>query len=306
MGFGCYGRSAEQVQWDNGQSYDFAKIKERYENTKPIRGKRAKFDIRPHGERTRTWERIVKVNENEYYLTNDGYSWYEHPDNKSGRKNQPMMSFKLHDGIEYFSFHTPRATWREDKALYPLSMSPPSWYYMARFNVPRGLSFTNHRGRKYIVCNDKYYSAEKGEITFTRRVGENKWSPLVVHKEIVHVFDRTKSKALREQAKDFLNYAKIMSGLVESKYRWGHHIHTDHTYTWEDKLKLNEDGSVPEFWLEMVEHYKHRATRYWSGYDEKTMRRHILRDLYENGKPCVEVEVPLGQPCYDKFRSWYL
>ena len=74
MGFGYGTRSAEDLQRDNRQIYSFAKIKERYEQTIPLRGKRAKLNIRPHGQRDRSWERIVKVNENEYYLTNIHFS----------------------------------------------------------------------------------------------------------------------------------------------------------------------------------------------------------------------------------------
>ena len=309
MAFGYYGRNAQEVQMDNRQYYNFAKIKERYENTKPLKGKRLSLNIRPHGERDRSWERIVKVNENEYYLTNDAYRFYEtHKD--SGRTHQRLMSFKLVGDTEYFTLHTPTANWYgktdpRNGRLFPRSMSSPSWFWFAHYNMPSGLNFENIRSRKYILCEDKYFSAEKGDITFTRTGVTDIWKPLVVHREVIHQLDKEKTKALKEQAKDFLEYARVMSGLVDKQWSWDKRIKDSEDYSWEDLIKLNDDGSTPEDWLEMVQHYKHTASTYYDGFCEKRMRKQILNTLYALAKPCKEIEIPLGQTCYDKYRGWY-
>ena len=57
----------------------FAEIKKWYEDTKPIISKHhnAKCDIRPVGQRRNKWERLVKINDNKYAIT-DG-SWCSMP-----------------------------------------------------------------------------------------------------------------------------------------------------------------------------------------------------------------------------------
>ena len=308
MGFGYGTRTAEDLQRDNRQIYSFAKIKERYEQTIPLRGKRAKLNIRPHGQRDRAWERIVKVNENEYYLTNDAYSYYEnHPE--IGKTHQRLMSFKQVDDTEYFTLHTPRVNWYPKDhpshgKLNAKQMGIPSYFWFIHYNMPQGLDFYNINSRKYVKFGDDYYSAEKGDITFTRQ-GKNEWKPLVVHREVIHILDREKTKEVREKAKEFLNYSKVMCQLVDAKWKWGNPLVTDDTYTWEDKLKMNDDGSYPEDWLPMLENFKHRATSYWNGFNEKSLRRIIINDLYSVAKPCKEIEVPLGKPCYDRYGKWY-
>ena len=41
------------------------------------------------------------------------------------------------------------------------------------------------------------------------------------------------------------------------------------------------------------------------GFCEKRMRKQILNTLYALARPCKEIEIPLGQTCYDKYRGWY-
>ncbi len=60
------------LYWQNGNLTTFDRVAAHYEYTKPLRGKHAKDDVRPLGDRARKWERIKKVNNNCYVLT-DGY-----------------------------------------------------------------------------------------------------------------------------------------------------------------------------------------------------------------------------------------
>ena len=48
-----------------------------YNSITPLRGKRKAWDIRPLGKRSMWWERIVKVDDNTYLLS-DGWGSYTH------------------------------------------------------------------------------------------------------------------------------------------------------------------------------------------------------------------------------------
>ena len=81
------------------------------------------------------------------------------------------------------------------------------------------------------------------------------------------------------------------------------------------------DGNAPEHWFTFAEHYKYRIqkTSYnhfripEGGYRAETttvyhknkLSRFIHRDLYSIVKPVKEVEVPLGQVCKDRYKSWF-
>ena len=61
------------LYWQNNYLNTFDKVAACYESIKPIRGKQHKDqDVRPLGDRNRKWERIKKINDNCYVLT-DGY-----------------------------------------------------------------------------------------------------------------------------------------------------------------------------------------------------------------------------------------
>ena len=117
-------RSPSDVQQQNGKELDFAKAKALYESVHPIRGVRLKHDIRPIGERNRTNERIVKVCDTEYFLTNG----YHYPNTDSPRS----MTFRLNGDMEYLTIHTPHwitGSGERKNSTRPLSSSSDFYFY---------------------------------------------------------------------------------------------------------------------------------------------------------------------------------
>jgi hypothetical protein len=322
MSFGHYNiRTPYEVQRDNGGRYTFDKIKERYENTKPIQGKKRKhLDIRPNGERGRSHERIVKVNDNEYYLTFDAWRWSEihQPD----RQHTKAISFHLVGDMETVVVHTPRTNWKEEKNLYPRAFSSPSVFYFYDFNLPIGLNMVNYKSAKYVRLDTEqgylYYTVEKGDTTFTRRVGEKYWKPMVVHREVIHLLDREKTKEWRNTAKPLLDYLNVMVDMVEPQYiGWWQNVLAEATQDIaKDKVFKQDDGEAPEHWFKMAEYYKKRIEAHdWCGsyriedrktiYRKDKLKHYLYKDLYKLVKPLKAVEVPLGEPCKDRFKSWF-
>jgi len=320
MSFGYYNsRTPYEVQRDNGGRFDFAKIKERYENTKPIQSKQRKhLDVRPIGERDRSHERMVKVNDNEYYVTYDAYCWSEI--HNIDRKHQKAITYSLNGEMETVIVHTPRTNWKAEANLYPRALSSPSTFYFYDFNLPVGMDMFNWNSAKYVRLNceggSRCYTIEKGDITFTRKVGAQYWMPLVVHREVVHQLDRIKTKEWRNTAKPLLDYLNIMVDMVEPQYiGWYQNIMGEVTKKLaKDDVFKQSDDEAPEHWFKMAEFYKKRIeTMDWSKpygertpiYDKSKLKHYLYKDLYKLVKPLKAIEVPLGEPCKDRFKSWF-
>ena len=84
------------LYWQNRHLMSFDKVAATYDAIKPLRGKLSDANVRPLGDRARKWERIKKINNNCYVLT-DGYhtgddvfkSWgYNH---KTGKPTEAEM-----------------------------------------------------------------------------------------------------------------------------------------------------------------------------------------------------------------------
>lgn len=323
MSFGYYNtRTPYEVQRDNGGRFDFAKIKERYENTKPIQSKQRKhLDVRPIGQRDRSHERIVKVNDNEYYVTYDAYcrSEINHPD----RKHQKAITYSLNGEMETITVHTPRTTWNKENPdrLFYKAFSSPSTFYFYTFNLPVGMDMYNWNSAKYVRLNTEqgfqHYTIEKGDITFTRKVGAQYWMPMVVHREVIHNLDRTKTKEWRERAKPLLDYLNIMVDMVDGKYL-SYYINAlaeaTKTITSKEEVFKQPNDEAPEHWFELAEYYKKRIECVeYVGYgkpaiyshDKSKLKTILYKDLYKLVKPLKAIEVPLGEPCKDRFKSWF-
>jgi hypothetical protein len=336
MGYGNWGRTPHDVQQQNGQRFDFDKIAKRYEETKPIRGKRAKFCVKPVSERRRDWERMFKVSDNEYYISCNAWGRDEEKDVNWNRK---AISFIKNGDQETIIVHTPRVYWGveagKEPRLNPHALSTPSVFYFYAYNLPLGLSMDKYRSQNYVKVltetGDKFYTIEKGDVTFTRTVGSKYWNPLVVHRETVHTIDRKLSKVIREKAKDFVEYCMLMSPITpEPKDSWWARQSNPFTLTesghkyndirdelpkgiaWEALLEKGED--VPEYWFAMMDIYKQRSQITWWEHETRTYRKEyqaekmvkqIYKDLYTIAKPCNEVEVPLGERCRDNYRKWF-
>jgi hypothetical protein len=333
MGYGNWGRTPHDVQAENGQRFDFDKLAKHYEDTKPIRGKRAKFCIKPVNERRRAWERMFKVSDNEYYISCNSWG---HDEEKNVNWNRKAISFIKNGDQETIIVHTPRVYWGEDKEKFNVSaLSSASTFYFYAYNLPLGLSMDKYRSQNYVKVltetGDKFYTIEKGDVTFTRKVGDKYWNPLVVHRETVHTIDRKQSKAIRQKAKDFIDYCSIMAPITpEPQHNWWARNTNPFALTsgvgkyndirdelprdvaWEELLRKGEDA--PEYWFTMMGIYKQRSQLTWwehetrtyhSEYQQDKIVKNVYKDLYAIAKPCNEVEVPLGERCRDNYRNWF-
>lgn len=342
MGFGWNTRDGETVQRHNGQAYTFDKIAERYESIVPIRGKRKAQNIRPHGERARCWERIVKVNDSEYFLTNNAYSYYD----KYGYSPCRAITFKRNDDkTEVVIVHTPRQYWGEKpedrERMLPSQLRNPSSFYFYSHNLPESLSMVKHHSKNYLRvrvedgCDDsafKYYTLDKGDVHLTRQVGEKYFKPLIVHREMYRRLDRTKTKALREELKDFKEYVRVMlpltehdrQGMYETPIRWAMRDKTpDHNYYGDSDFAKEchgkgwrglFTGEPSDMWFKLVQYYKYQCrTHTWNRetrdyvYIEpspETVMRLITNQVYAVEKPLHEEPVELGVRTFDKYRNW--
>ena len=306
--------SPYDVQANQGGRFTFETVKQRYDNTIPLRGKRKEENVRPINRRDRAWERIYKVDDNEYYVSFDSYKFRTH--------HNRGITWKMCGVYEFMTVHTPKKTWSTTNPteLYPRYLSSSSTYWFYDFNMPNEFSMVNHRADKYVRYDNKFYSIELGDITFQRKQGETQWQPLVVHREFKHTLDRKQTKQLRETIKPFMAYYDIMCDMVETKWEYGSPIYKALAGEVNGVLvkpeqavalfKPSEDGSVPDAWLTMVERYKHRITRYsYSNENGKTERhklsKEICEDLFRIVKPCTTTEVPIGTLMHDKYKYWY-
>lgn len=307
--------SPYDVQARNGGRFTFESIAKKYEDTKPLRGKRKAENIRPIGQRDRAWERMIKVSDTEYYVSFDCYSYRTH--------HNRGITWKLENGMEYMTVHTPKKTWNgANNEINPRALSSSSTYWFYDFNLPHEFSMANYRANKYVRYQDKYYTIERGDITFQRKQGGSPtdWQPLVVHREFKRTLDRKKAKELRELTKSFLPYYDVMSELVEPTWQYGNPIymaivgkeHRD--ITADEVLGLFKQDEVPDQWLGMVEHYKRRIREWNYDYVNRTstevyrrdkLHEIVSQDLFALVKPCKQEAVELGKLTHDRYKRWF-
>jgi hypothetical protein len=300
------------VQANQGGKFDFASVKQRYQEVKPLIGKRKAENIRPIKRRDRYWEQVFEVNENEYYVSFDAY--------KFRTIHNKAISWSLNDGMETMTIHTPKKMWGTTPSLElcPRLFSASSTFWFYEFNLPHQFSMVNHRASKYVRYDGKYYSLELGDVVFQRKVGSNNWLPLVVHREFKHTIDRKQTKELRETIEPFMAYYDIMHDIVDSKWEWGNAIARALNDGELGAVKPQEalalfkpnGDDVPNEWLSLVERYKHRLTAYTYQDRKGIHQRHklaktVCKDLFEIVKPCKTTEVPIGTLTHDRYKGWY-
>lgn len=319
MGYYRQSCSPYDVQSAQGGRFTFETVKDRYEKTIPLRGKRKEQNIRPINRRDRAYERIVKVSDTEYYVTFDAYTWRN--------IHNRAMTWSLNNGMEFMTIHTPRKTWGNptqsellNLPVYPRTFSSASVFWFYDFNLPHGFNMVNYYVNKYVKYNDKHYTIEKGDIVFQRKVGSNEWQPLVLHREFKHHIDRQQTKELKQTIKPFIEYFNLMSDVVEAKHEYGNCVakainpKEAHTVTpqqvW-DAFKPSD--VVPDSWLLMTESYKQQLTYIkrlddgkWSESQlwKEDLPKELLKDLYKVVKPFKKIAVPLGDTCIDRYKSW--
>ena len=170
-----------------------------FEATLPLRGPRAKQVIRPLGQRNRPWERIEKVNDNCYFLTDGWGSW--------GMGADPTPSTRNVVGTRYVECAPIMWERREDGEYLRVrnclkGSGSPSRFNFTRWNLPNGLTFkwgdNDHKsGKHYIVAcgeeghekfflpkfkiecrnqlNQQEVTEDSGEMLWFKRVGNGVW-----------------------------------------------------------------------------------------------------------------------------------
>jgi hypothetical protein len=303
-------RSSSQVQSESPNKYlNFEKVKEIYENTKPIRGKRECLNIRPVGERGRTQDRVIKVSDEEYYLTCNSYAYVSRDKKAQDTHCRAITFIKRYDN-ETIIIHTPKGSYG---TLTPRWLNAPSMLYFYHYKLPNEFGVHNHRGKKYIAHTvdgeTKYYTMAKGDIVFLKRQTDSHFRPFEVHREYVRALDKDQTKVANQKIKPFLDYAKTMINLVENE-KW----------TRDNPLSVIPIEQLfkqepSEWWLDVVENYKHRIRsdsyirvdgEYKSITEYKThlLGKKIQNDLYKLVRPFKLIEVELGKVCYDKYANW--
>jgi hypothetical protein len=118
-----------------------------------------------------------------------------------------------------------------------------------------------------------------------------------------------------------MEYFDIMCEIIEGNGSWsyGNPIHNaivgdqNRRSSAQEAIALfkqNDDGSVPDGWISMVERYKHRITRYNMRDNNNSLLRDnlpkiICDDLFRIVKPCKITEVPIGTLTNDRYKGWY-
>jgi hypothetical protein len=138
----------------------FDEVVKHYNKTKPIRGARLSENIRPISQRRYWWNRIIKINDNKYALSDGSYMWWA---------RQGMSSVDL--VIE----HTSPVLWerREDGDYVTLrshnkgNISVSRYTFLDRY-TPRGMRFEWHQNGKHFVIDKQGVShyLPKFNVTF--------------------------------------------------------------------------------------------------------------------------------------------
>jgi len=134
----------------------FAEAEQRYNDTKPMRGKRKADDVRPLGARRRDWERIAKVNDSTYVLVCGGhadtvFNWgsgqtkfrQQYPlTEEEVVRLSPIVWRKHEDGTETITVRNGAGEWSHN-----------SRYSFIERALPRELWFKQTRNGKQFIYN---------------------------------------------------------------------------------------------------------------------------------------------------------
>ena len=146
----------------------FGKVATLYESIKPLISKchTREQDIRPIGDRARKHERIKKINDNCYVLT-DGYhsgddvfqSWYGSGGGKPTEaeviKLAPIVWRKHRDGSETITVRNATG----------VTSAHTSRYSFLQRCLPRGIGFSIDQGKQFIHCRgERYYLAKSNTL----------------------------------------------------------------------------------------------------------------------------------------------
>jgi hypothetical protein len=154
----------------------FDEVAKRYNEIKPIRGR--KDDVRPLSERRYTWNRIIKVDDNKYILSDGHYTWWgDVLDSVS-----PIIWERREDG----DYMTIRNNMNDSSAV--------SRYQFISHYLPLGMSFDwyTKSGKHFVKYKDQEHYLPKYKCTFDYTTKE-----LTIHKDNKLVFKHVDGEFIR-------------------------------------------------------------------------------------------------------------
>lgn len=169
----------------------YAGMEELYKTTKPIRGRAE--DVRPIGDRRRTWERIVRGVE------------------KAGADGEVVYWYGAHlyntVVVKYFA--------NGEIELACDGWATPSTADFMHMHTPRGIAVSKQQKNLWIRNSEKRRHLVPQEGALRLRETDGVWQSVtpITLKQIV--VDRTKMKEARESIKEFRDFAKTMMRLSD-------------------------------------------------------------------------------------------
>lgn len=208
----------------------FDEVANWFDKTVPIRGQRAAQVIRPIGQRNRSWERIEKVDENCYFLTDGWGSW----------TTRNLTPTQRTERTSYYTAMAPILWERREDGEYvrirncPNGSGSPSRFNFTRWNLPEGLSFSwgdkDHKsGKHYITAkgvdgHEKFFlpkfsvrdangqaDGDTGQMLWFKRVGNGVWQRVG---EIMGEPVKRLNKAVTQEYKQAINEFYSFMGAV--------------------------------------------------------------------------------------------
>ena len=121
----------------------FEEVAHKYKYTKPVVSckHRLEWDVRPIGPRSRTYERVIKVNRNKYVITNELRGDYD--DGDIGVIKHAPITWTRRDGVERIQIQNTR---------YPYADTLR--YTLLENILPQGLYFFCANGKQYVQNNE--------------------------------------------------------------------------------------------------------------------------------------------------------
>lgn len=147
----------------------FAEVEQAYNSIKPIRGRRASQDLRPLGYRQRTWERVIKFDDNTYGLY-DGFGVSQDFGVEKFKSSMPILWERKPDG-EYVTI---QSHWNGSTSI--------SRYNFLSVHLPKGVTFWWQSGKHFVTMNGTDYALPKSRAKMDYSNGTFEW---VQHNTIV-------------------------------------------------------------------------------------------------------------------------
>ena len=163
----------------------FDEVAKKYEETKPLRGARAKEDIRPLGRRAYWWKRIHKVSDNKYVLCDGHWAWSTIANQDDIREQTaPIVWERKADG----DYMTVRSHMNGGMSV--------SRYTFIDCWLPKGMRFIWPNGKHYVTYQGEQHYLPKfhGKMDWTAKTFEMISDRKLVFKHTADGFVRVNEK----------------------------------------------------------------------------------------------------------------